>query len=67
MRHRRRSFATHLVEAGTDLYTVMRLFGHADLRDTGLYIHLSKRHLQTPANPLDALQLVAGTGEPAPK
>jgi integrase/recombinase XerD len=63
----RHSFATHLVEAGTDLYTVMRLLGHADLRDTELYIHLSKRHLQTPANPLDALQLVSGAGEPAEK
>ncbi len=51
----RHSFATHLVEAGTDLYTVMRLLGHADLRDTEVYIHLSKRHLQAPTNPLDAL------------
>jgi site-specific recombinase XerD len=55
----RHSFATHLVEAGTDLYTVMRLLGHADLRDTEVYIHLSKRHLQAPTNPLDALQLAA--------
>ena len=61
----RHSFATHLVEAGTDLYTVMRLLGHADLRDTELYVHLSKRHLGTPVNPLDALGLVVGTaGEP---
>jgi len=57
----RHSFATHLVEAGTDLYTVMRLLGHADLRDTEVYIHLSKRHLQAPINPLDALQRVNGS------
>ncbi len=57
----RHSFATHLVEAGTDLYTVMRLLGHADLRDTEVYIHLSKRHLQAPTNPLDALQRVPRT------
>ena len=64
----RHSFATHLVEAGTDLYTVMRLLGHADLRDTELYVHLSKLHLQAPANPLDALQLVVeAAGEPGEK
>jgi site-specific recombinase XerD len=57
----RHSFATHLVEAGTDLYTVMRLLGHADLGDTEVYIHLSKRHLQAPINPLDALQRASGT------
>jgi integrase/recombinase XerD len=57
----RHSFATHLVEAGTDLYTVMRLLGHADLRDTEVYIHLSRRHLQAPMNPLDALERVART------
>jgi len=64
----RHSFATHLVEAGTDLMTVKELMGHADLRDTELYVHLSKRHLQTPTNPLDALQLFASTaGEPQSK
>jgi site-specific recombinase XerD len=64
----RHSFATHLVEAGTDLYTVMRLLGHADLRDTELYVHLSQLHLKAPANPLDALGLeVSGAGEPREK
>jgi site-specific recombinase XerD len=64
----RHSFATHLVEAGTDLYTVMRLLGHADLRDTELYVHLSQLHLKAPANPLDALGLVVpAAGEPRKK
>jgi site-specific recombinase XerD len=64
----RHSFATHLVEAGTDLITVKELMGHADLRDTELYVHLSKRHLEAPTNPLDALQLFAhATGEPGEK
>jgi len=68
MRHSTHSFATHLVESGADLYTVMRLLGHADLRDTELYVHLSKRHLGTPVNPLDALQLAVETaGEPKEK
>jgi site-specific recombinase XerD len=68
MRHSRHSFATHLVEAGTDLYTVMRLLGHADLRDTELYVHLSRLHLQAPANPLDALGLIVpAAGQPRKK
>jgi len=62
----RHSFATHLVEAGTDLFTVMRLLGHADLRDTELYVHLSRRHLQAPVNPLDALPTISGTAKELP-
>jgi hypothetical protein len=46
----------------------MRLLGHADLRDTELYVHLSRLHLQAPANRLDALGLVApAAGEPREK
>ena len=55
----RHCFATHLVEGGADLRTVQLLLGHADLRETMLYIHLSKRHVSATASPLDALSLGA--------
>jgi integrase/recombinase XerD len=51
----RHSYATHLLEAGADLCTIQVLLGHAEVRDTALYVHLSKRHLTAVANPLDTL------------
>jgi site-specific recombinase XerD len=51
----RHSFATHHVEAGTDLRTVQLLLGHADLKDTRVYLHLSQRHMRLAPNPLDQL------------
>ena len=51
----RHSYATHLLESGADLRTIQLLLGHAEVRHTVLYLHLSQRHLQAVANPLDAM------------
>jgi len=52
----RHCFATHLLELGTDIYSIQRLMGHSSIKTTAIYIHVQDQKVLNIISPLDRIE-----------
>ena len=53
----RHSFATHLLDKGTDISMIQKLLGHNDIKTTLRYLHTTNKDILGIISPLDSLEL----------